>query len=600
MAERKTKFEERVFKGIGASPGVAMGKVCIHADIFSHVPVLPIGDHQIGDEIRRVQKAVEDIEKAIRNDQETIRNKIGPKEAEIFSAHLSIIEDSHFLAEIFERIATEKIQAEAAVLFQIRKYEEVFSKIGNPYLKDRILDIRDIGTRLLESLMGPLVFDCPFQEPVIIAGLELTPKDTLRLKRDRVLAFLTEMGGKESHAAILARALGIPAVLGMEGLLSRIAKGDFLIVDGTMGLVVVNPPEEIIREYRQIQEKIETHRENLHFLISSPAVTREGRPFKLLANIGNLVDLEFALRVQADGIGLFRTELPFIMGERFLSEEEQFDMYRAVVEKMNPREVTIRTLDLGGDKFLKIPHPEKNPFLGYRSTRFFLKEKSLLQTQLKAILRASRYGKVKILFPMVCSMDEVRNLVELAKETEGELRAQREDVKTGIPLGVMVEVPSLAILAHKLMKEIDFVSIGTNDLVQFTLAVDRDNDLVSDLYQPLHPSVLWLIKNVVDAGKAHAKSVSICGEMAGNPVYFPLLFGLGLREFSVAPMALLEVKEAARGITKEEACEMARKALDMDSPREIAELLEAAFFAEPRERFAGKGGMNGKEKRAPK
>jgi phosphotransferase system enzyme I (PtsI) len=361
MRGGKTEFNKNILKGVAASPGVAMGKVCIHTDIFSHIPVLSIEDHEIGNEIRRVQRAVEDIEEAIRKDQEMIRNKIGPKEAEIFSAHLSIIEDSHYLAEIFERIATQKIKAEAAVLFQIRKYEEVFSQVGNPYLKDRILDIRDIGTRLLESLMGPLEFDCPFQEPVIIAALELTPKDTLRLKKDRVLSFITEQGGKESHAAILARAMGIPAVLGMEGLLSRIEKGEFLIVDGNLGLIVVNPPEEIIQEYQQVQEKIEIHRENLHLLISSPAVTRDGCSFKLMANIGNLVDLEFALRVQADGIGLFRTELPFIMGERFLSEEEQFDIYRAVVEKMNPREVTIRTLDLGGDKFLRIPHPEKNP-----------------------------------------------------------------------------------------------------------------------------------------------------------------------------------------------------------------------------------------------
>jgi phosphotransferase system enzyme I (PtsI) len=428
--------------------------------------------------------------------------------------------------------------------------------------------------------MGPLDFDCPFQEPVIIAGLELTPKDTLRLKKDRVLAFITEQGGKESHAAILARAMGIPAVLGMEGLLSRIEKGDFLIVDGNLGLIVANPPEEIIQEYRQIQEKMEIRRENLHLLISSPAVTLDGCSFKLMANIGNLVDLEYALRYQADGIGLFRTELPFIMGERFLSEEEQFDLYRTVVEKMNPREVTIRTLDLGGDKFLKIPHPEKNPFLGYRSTRFFLKEKRLLQVQLRAILRASRYGKVKILFPMVCSMDEVRNLVGLAKETERELLAQMEDRNQEIPLGVMVEVPSLAILAPKLMKEIDFVSIGTNDLIQFTLAVDRDNDLVSDLYQPVHPSVLWLIKNVVEAGKTHGKNVSICGEMAGNPIYFPLLFGLGLREFSVAPIAILEIKEMARRIAKGEARELAGKALDLDSPKEILHLLKASFPAD--------------------
>lgn len=550
-----------------------MGKVCIHKDIFSHIPVLPIEDHQIGSEIRRVQKAVEDIEEAIRKDQEIIRRKIGPKEAEIFSAHLSIIEDSHYLAEVFERIATQKIKAEAAIVSQIRKYEEVFSKVENPYLKERILDIRDIGKRLLESLMGPLEFDCPFEEPVIIAGLELTPKDTLRLKKDRVLAFITEQGGKESHAAILARAMGIPAVLGMEGLLSRIEKGDFLIVDGNLGLMVVNPPEEMIQEYRQTQEKIEIHRENLQFLVSSPPMTRDGRSFKLMANIGNLVDLEFAHRYQADGIGLFRTELPFIMGERFLSEEEQFDIYRTVVEKMSPREVTIRTLDLGGDKFLGIPHAEKNPFLGYRSTRFFLKEKRVLQAQLKAIMKASRYGKVKILFPMVCSMDEVRNLVALAKETERELLSQMADIKKDTPLGVMVEVPSLAIMAQKLMKEIDFVSIGTNDLVQFTLAVDRDNDLVSDLYQPLHPSILWLIRNVVDAGKANGKSVSICGEMAGNPIYFPLLFGLGLREFSVAPIAILEIKEMARRIIEEEACEIARKALDMDSPQEIEKLL---------------------------
>lgn len=592
-------FGENVIRGIAASPGVALGKVCIHKDIFSHIPVLPISDNQIGNEIGRIQKAVEEIEEAIRKDQETIRKKIGPKEAEIFSAHLSIIEDSHYLAEIFERIATKKIKAEAAVVSQIRKFEEVFSKIENPYLKERILDIRDIGKRLLESLIGPLELDCPFQEPVIIAGLELTPKDTLGLKKDRVLAFVTEQGGKESHAAILARAMGIPAVLGIEGLLSRIAKGDFLIVDGTLGLVVMNPREEMIQEYRQTKEKIETHREKLQILISAPAMTRDGCSFKLKANMGNLVDLEFALRYEADGIGLFRTELPFIMAERFLTEEEQFDIYRTVVEKMRPREVTIRTLDLGGDKFLRVPHPEKNPFLGYRSTRFFLKEKRVLQTQLKAILKASRYGKIRILFPMVCNLDEVKNLIRLAKETERELLAEGVDIQKNIPLGVMVEVPSMAIMAQKLMKEIDFVSIGTNDLVQFTLAVDRDNDLVSDLYQPIHPSILWLIRNVVDAGKTHGKPISICGEMAGDPITFPLLFGLGLREFSVAPMAILEIKEAAGRVSQEEAASMARKALDMGSPEEILQLLEGFVVSAPSAHWVGPGESMGKEKERP-
>jgi len=555
---------------------VAMGRVCIHKDIFSHVPTYAIKDHQIGTEIQRLKKAIEEVEKAIRIDGEKIKEQVGPKDAEIFSAHLSIVEDSHFLSEVFEKIATQRINVEAAVSSQIRRYEELFSKIEDILIKDRIVDIRDIGKRLLESLMGPREFDCPFEEAVIIAGVELTPKDTVQFKRERVLAFITEQGGKESHAAILARSMGIPAVLGIEGLLSRIVRGDFLIVDGNLGFVVINPPEEVIQEYRRNQEKIEAHRKNLEALITSPAETLDGLRFKLMANIGNMMDLEFAIHYQADGVGLFRTELPFIIEDHFLSEEEQFEIYRKVVERMNPREVTIRTLDFGGDKFLVSLRPERNPFLGYRSTRAFLKEKEMLKTQLRAIFRASAYGKVKILFPMVSSIEEVRQLRGVVKEVEGELMSQKADFEKGIPIGVMVEVPSLAIMALKLMKEVDFVSIGTNDLVQFTLAVDRDNDLVSHLYQPLNPSILWLIKNVIDAGNAYGKSVSICGEMAGDPAYFPLLFGLGLREFSVAPIAILEIKEIARSITEKQAFDLAERALGMDSAIEIEQLLTAS------------------------
>jgi phosphotransferase system enzyme I (PtsI) len=296
-----------------------------------------------------------------------------------------------------------------------------------------------------------------------------------------------------------------------------------------------------------------------------------------MANIGNMMDLEFAIHYQADGVGLFRTELPFIIGDHFLSEEEQFEIYRKVVERMNPKEVIIRTLDFGGDKFLVSPRPEKNPFLGYRSTRAFLKEKEMLEIQLRAIFKAGVYGKVKILFPMVSSIEEVRQLQGVVREVEGELMSQKTDFSKGVPIGVMVEVPSLAIMALKLMKEVDFVSIGTNDLVQFTLAVDRDNDLVSHLYQPLDPSILWLIKNVVDAGNAYGKSVSICGEIAGDPAYFPLLFGLGLREFSVAPVAILEIKEISRLVTREQASLIANKALGMDSPKEIERLLTTHF-----------------------
>jgi phosphotransferase system enzyme I (PtsI) len=390
------------------------------------------------------------------------------------------------------------------------------------------------------------------------------------------LAFITEQGGKESHAAILARSMEIPAVLGIDGILSGIERGDFLIVDGNMGFVVVNPPEEVIQEYRRNQDKIKVHRRDLEKLITFPAEIQGGHRFKLMANIGNMMDLEFAIHYQADGVGLFRTELPFIIGDHFLTEEEQFKIYGKVVEKMNPKEVTIRTLDFGGDKFLVSLRPEKNPFLGYRSTRAFLKEEKMLKTQLRAIFRASAYGKVKILFPMVSNIEEVRQLRSVVEEVEGELMTQKADFEKGIAIGVMIEVPSLAIMALKLMKEVDFVSIGTNDLVQFTLAVDRDNDLVNHLYQPLNPSILWLIKNVVEAGKTYGKCVSICGEIAGDPSYFPLLFGLGLREFSVAPVSILEIKEIARLVTEEKASHIANKALGMDSSQEIEQLLEAS------------------------
>jgi phosphotransferase system enzyme I (PtsI) len=577
---KKPKLGEKLMKGIAASSGVAMGKVCIHRDIFSHVPTYTIEDNQIGFEIQKLKKAIEEVEGAIRRDHDNIRRQLGYGgygNAEIFSTHLSILEDSHFLSEVFEKIATQRINAAAAVLLQIKRFEEVFCKIEDTYLKDRILDIRDIGKRLIESLTGPMEFDCPFEEAVIIAGIELTPKDTVQFKRERVLAFITEQGGKESHAAILARSMGIPAVLGIEGLLSRIERGDFLIVDGNLGFVVVNPPEGVIEEYHRNQEQIKAHRKDLEKLITSPTETLDGQRFKLMANIGNMMDLEFAIHYQADGVGLFRTELPFIIGDHFLSEEEQFEIYRKVAERMNPREVTIRTLDFGGDKFLVSLRPEKNPFLGYRSTRAFLKEKEMLKIQLRAIFRASAYGKVKILFPMVSSIEEVRQLRGVVREVEGELMSQKTDFSKGVPIGVMVEVPSLAIMALKLMKEVDFVSIGTNDLVQFTLAVDRDNDLVSHLYQPLDPSILWLIKNVVDAGNAYGKSISICGEMAGNPAYFPLLFGLGLREFSVAPIAILEIKEISRLVTNEQASLIANEGLGMDSPKEIERLLRVHY-----------------------
>jgi phosphotransferase system enzyme I (PtsI) len=575
----KPKPGQRLIKGIADSPGVAIGKVCIHKDIFAHVAAKPIEDHQIGAEIQNLKKAIRAVGEAIRNDQDKLRRRLGVEasgDAEIFSAHLFLLEDPHFLSEIFAKVATLKINAEAAVLSEIRRYEEVFGTIEEASFKERILDIGDIGKRLIEALSGPIEFDCPFDEAVIIAGIELMPKDTVHFARERVKAFVTEKGGKESHAAILARSMGIPAGLGVEGLLSRIEKGDSLIVDGNLGFVVINPPEKAVREYQEQQERIEARRRDLERLVSLPAETADGRRFKLMANIGNMIDLEFAAHYRTEGVGLFRTELPFMAGGRFLNEEEQFQIYRKAVEAMKPNEVTIRTLDFGGDKVFASVGPEKNPFLGYRSTRAFLKHPEMLRTQLRAICRTGAHGNVKILFPMVSSVDEVRQLRGVLQDVARALAGPGADPAAGIPVGVMVEVPSLAIMASNLMKVIDFVSIDTNDLVQYALAVDRDNHLVSDLYQPLDPAVLWLIKNVVDAGRSHGKSVAICGEMAGDPACFPLLYGLGLREFSVAPVSTLEIKDIARRVTEREASAIAAKALAMDSPRDVERLLKAS------------------------
>jgi phosphotransferase system enzyme I (PtsI) len=569
------KIGERLLKGIPASSGIALGKVCVHSDVFTHIREKSIEKEQISAEISRLKAVASMVRGGLETDRSRVLRETTGYDADIFSVHISILEDSHFLDGITSRIAAEGINAQTALMRELEKYTTLFSRVQDPYLRERIVDIRDIVRRLLEGLVGPADFDCPFDEPVIIATVEVAPSDTLRFNRERVLAFVTERGGSESHAAILARSIGIPAVVGLPGLLSRIKRGDFLVVDGDAGIVFINPPEEVVQDYRNIEAQSQERRQRMEELIPHPTVTVDGTTIKLMANAGSMVDLELALHYRAEGIGLFRTEFPFMGRISFPSEEEQFDLYRAVCEKMGDREVVIRTLDFGGDKLLPGHPQEKNPFLGYRSTRIFLDETDLFEVQLRAILRASAFGRVKVLFPLISTMDEVRKVKAHWEKVKDDLREGNTPFDDSIPLGIMIEVPSVAIMADRIVREVDFVSIGTNDLVQYTLAVDRDNELVSRYYQSLHPAVIWLVQHVVDAAKQAGKAVSICGEISGDPFYTALLVGLGLREFSVNPLSILKIRGAIRSLSSTEAQAIAETALALSTAEEVQEVLRS-------------------------
>jgi len=573
------EIAKRFLKGIPASPGIVIGKACVFQDILYLVERRSVEEGHAEQEIVRLKQAIRLVTDELIQDNLRVSQEVGKREAEIFLAHVAILEDPYFISQIFQDIRENGINAEASVLRQIDAFKKVFEKMNDPYIKTRSQDLSDIERRVIQKLMPSEDNICDLEEPIIIVASELTPSDTIRLDREKVLAFATESGGKESHAAILARSMGIPAVLGLEGLLSKVDKGDNLIVDGDMGLVMINPPEEVIQNYRDLQKKREIYRTELKKIIPLPSETMDGHEIRLWANIGSLVDLEYALHFGAHGIGLFRTELPFLVWRRFLSEDEQFALYQKVVTQAGGREVTIRTLDFGGDKFFEDgrSQKEKNPFLGYRSIRVFLKENHLFKEQLRAILRASTYGHVKILFPMISSIEEIRQVRDLFESTKLELRKKGIPFDERIPFGIMIEVPSVAIIVDQLVKELDFLSIGTNDLIQYTLAVDRDNDLVNSLYQPLNPAVLRLIQTVTEVAKRANKPVTLCGEMAGNPQYIPLLVGMGLMDLSMNPASLLEAKKIVRSIEHERWQSIAKKALGFSSVEGIAQLLSAEY-----------------------
>jgi phosphotransferase system enzyme I (PtsI) len=574
MARSDVGASPERMRGIPASPGVAVGPAFVFGDILDEVEAREIGEPEVPSEIERFRAAVALVREELAQDAARIAKELGEEQADVFLVHSMILEDRMVLESIEGRIGGDRVNAEAAVAEEMKKFAQVLARSDDAYLKDRAFDITEIGKRVIERLLGVWAH-CPLMHPMIVVARELRASDTVTMDRERILGFVTELGGKQTHAAILARSLGVPAIVGAAGVVQRVRTGETLAVDGATGSVIVNPDRETVEAYTEKRREGERRRAELSPLVDLPAETADGVRLSLEANIASVEDAREAARLNADGIGLFRTELVFMAEGSFLAEDEQYEIYRAVAETMPDKPVTIRTLDIGGDKFVGPENPlrEHNPYLGYRSTRVLLKRPEILIVQMRAILRAAMHGRVRLLLPMISNVEELRSAKAIFEEAKAGLRSEGVPFRGDVPVGVMVEVPSAAIVAGRLAAECDFLSIGTNDLIQYALAVDRGNVYVDHLYRPHDPAVLSLIASAVSGADLAHKPVALCGEMGGAPAYVPLLIGLGLRDLSVATSRLLPTKEAIRGADTRDAASLAARALDASAAGDVAALL---------------------------
>jgi len=560
--------------GIPASPGIASGPAFVFGDILNEVETRTIGSAEVEGEIARFRDAVDLVKQELTRDAERISEQLGDEHADVFLVHSMILEDRGVLDAVEDRIRTDLVNGDAAVAQEMKRLVGVLASSDDAYLKDRSFDISDIGKRVIERMLGVWAH-CPLVQPMIIVASELRASDAVTMDRGRILGFVTEHGGKESHAAILARSLGVPAIVGATGIVDLVNTGDVLAVDGEKGTAVLRPaPGTLERLDRQKQDEVR-ERESLGELLELPAVTVDGTQIGLLANVGSVEDARKAARLGAQGIGLVRTEAVFMASGSFLSEDEQYDAYRGIVEAMGGKPVTIRTLDIGGDKFVGPENPfrERNPNLGYRSIRVLLDRPELFVAQMRAILRAGAHGDVRLLWPMICTLEELRAAKEVLEEAKVSLRRDGVPFREDVPAGVMIEIPSAALLADRLAAESDFLSIGTNDLTQYVLAVDRGNSLVDRLYRPHDPAVLMLIARTVEGARSAGVPVAVCGEMAGDPEYVPLLIGLGIEELSVAAPRLLPAKREIRRTELMAARELAGRALTAGTAGEVEAIL---------------------------
>ena len=564
---------ERIFRGIPVSAGVSRGKILVLGRSHAAIPKRDIPEAELPDEISRLERALVQTRRDLLEVQKTVCASMGAAEGGIFDAHLLVLEDRTLLDEVIRNIYDQKINAEYAFHLVAEKYAATLAAIEDEYLRERATDMRDVTSRILNNLMGRQeeVDLKKIKEPCIIVSYDLSPSTTAQMDRKTVAGFATDVGGKTSHTAIMARSLRIPAVVGLKDLSNELESGQYALLDGLNGVIIINPTDQTLFEYGQIIRNQESLHEKLKDIHSSPAVTLDGQCVLLSANIEKPED---AIEVQAngaEGVGLFRTEYLFINRETMPSEEEQFAAYHTVATILKPQPVIIRTLDLGGDKAVThsdLP-PEMNPFLGWRAIRYCLQEKPMFRNQLRAILRASAAGNVKMMYPMISGLDELKQANALVEECKSELRAANVPFDENMEIGAMIEIPSAVLIADSLARRLKFFSLGTNDLIQYTLAVDRMNERVAHLYEPTHPAIVRLIKATVEAAHRNHIWVGVCGEMAGDPVLTPLLLGLGVDELSASSPLVPAIKFIIRRVKMDEARELAEFALNCESPSEI-------------------------------
>lgn len=561
-------------KGLGVSHGIGIGKVFKVESNEIEVERKEIEDTTL--EIEKLNEAIIECKEQINNIYKITIKNVGEKEAEIFKAHEMILEDEAVFDEVVNKIKIEKVNCEFALNEVLNRYIRLFENIEDEYLRDRSNDLKDIMYRLTKIILGIKTKKLSdIEDGTVIVAYDLTPSDTAQMNKDKVAAIIVEIGGRTSHAALIARTMEIPTIVGVEGVYSKVEDGDELICDGATGKVNINPSEKTKQYYKLKKQKEDDIKNNLSKQIGLETITLDGHKVLLEANIGVPADIRYAIKNDAEAIGLFRSEFLYMSRAKLPTEEEQFEAYKEILVKMGDKPVVIRTLDVGGDKeipYLKIPK-EMNPFLGYRAIRLCLDNTDIFKAQLRAILRASVYGNVKILFPMISSINELRGAKKLYLETKEDLIAAGIAINDNIEIGIMIEIPSAAIISDVLAKEVDFFSIGTNDLIQYTLAVDRMNSKINHLYNQYHPALIRLIKTVIDNAHAANIKVAMCGEMAGEPHLIPLLLGMGLDEFSMSPSSILKARHVIRGLSKKECEELLDEVLHLEAGIEVEKYL---------------------------
>ncbi|MBD2800889.1 phosphoenolpyruvate-protein phosphotransferase PtsI [Xenorhabdus szentirmaii] len=566
-----------MISGILVSPGIAFGKALLLKEEPIIINQKKITSEQIEHEISRFKQGRDKSSSQLETIRKTAEKNLGEEKAEIFEGHIMLLEDEELEQEIVSLIKNNLSTADAAVYSVIEDQAKALEELDDEYLKERAADVRDIGKRLLRNILGMSIIDLGLiEEEVILVANDLTPSETAQLNLDKVLGFITDLGGRTSHTSIMARSLELPAIVGTTNATTQIKNGSDLILDAVNNKIYINPSDTEIEQLKAAKNEYLTEKTELAKLKDLPAITLDGHQVEVCANIGTVRDVTGAERNGAEGVGLYRTEFLFMDRDALPTEDEQFEAYKAVAEAVGNQAIIVRTMDIGGDKdlpYMNLPK-EENPFLGWRAIRICLDRKEILHSQLRAILKASAFGKLRIMFPMVISVEEIRELKSELSLLKNQLRSENKAFDESIEVGIMVETPAAATIAHHLAKEVDFFSIGTNDLTQYTLAVDRGNELISHLYNPMSPAVLSLIKQVIDASHAEGKWTGMCGELAGDERATLLLLGMGLDEFSMSAISIPRIKKIIRNANYNDAKALAEQALTQPTAQELMDLVD--------------------------